>query len=200
MLKILIPVDGSESSRRAAKHVVDLAHGLEPVDIHILNVQPPIMSGQVRMFVGQDVIEQYHKEESALALKPVRELLDHAGVTYTAHSAVGHSRDYRPDRPRSALRSNCHGHPRDEPDPEPGVRLAGDSTDSLGGHTSHPGKVGRLLNQHPDRNAGKGLASFLLLSASLRFSMRSTSGACTNVVHIGGGVRLAALFWCICKY
>jgi nucleotide-binding universal stress UspA family protein len=90
MLKILIPVDGSESSRRAAKHVVDLAQGLEPVDIHILNVQPPIMSGQVRMFVGQDVIDQYHKEESALALKPVRELLDQAGITYTAHSAVGH--------------------------------------------------------------------------------------------------------------
>lgn len=90
MLKMLVPVDGSESSQRAVKHVIAFASRVEGAQIHLLNVQPPILSGEVVMFVGQGAINKYHREESEQALKPARALLDQAGLAYTAHATVGH--------------------------------------------------------------------------------------------------------------
>ena len=42
MLKLLIPVDGSDNSLRTVKHIIDKAALYrDPVDIHLLNVQRP---------------------------------------------------------------------------------------------------------------------------------------------------------------
>ena len=38
--KILLPVDGSESSVRAAHHVAGLAKCLVDLEVHLVNVQP----------------------------------------------------------------------------------------------------------------------------------------------------------------
>ena len=40
MLKILIPVDASEESRYAIKHVIHRAWTGEKLDIHLIHVQP----------------------------------------------------------------------------------------------------------------------------------------------------------------
>ena len=43
MVKVLIPVDGSENSIRVARNVVKLAgESIVPLDIHLLNVQHPL--------------------------------------------------------------------------------------------------------------------------------------------------------------
>jgi len=42
------------------------------------------------MFVGQDTIDRYYREESAKALKPAKKLFKDAGFPYTDHTAVGH--------------------------------------------------------------------------------------------------------------
>ena len=90
MANILVPVDGSESSHRALQHAIDLGSRVGKAQIHLLNVQPPILSGEVVMFVGQATISKFHQEESEHALNHARALLHQSGLAYSAHAKVGH--------------------------------------------------------------------------------------------------------------
>ena len=87
MLKVLIPVDGSDNSLRTVQHVIDKAALYKDrVEIHLLNVQHPF-PGTIRGVKQQ--AEQYHREEGDKALAGVRKLLDAAGIKYTCHISVG---------------------------------------------------------------------------------------------------------------
>ncbi len=90
MLKILVPVDGSSQAQRAVNEVLILARNGAELKIHLLNVQIPIDSGHARMFVDQDDVDGYHREEGLAALADARALLDAAGVSYSHHIVVGH--------------------------------------------------------------------------------------------------------------
>ena len=89
MLKILIPVDGSSHSERAVKQVLELADSGAKLEITLLNVQIPIASGHVRMFISQEEVNSYHQDEGLAALTGSRALLEAAGVPYAYHIAVG---------------------------------------------------------------------------------------------------------------
>lgn len=89
MIKILLAVDGSDHSQRAVAFAARLAQA-GAVELHLLNVQIPVDSGHVRMFVEADLIEAYYREEGLRALQPACAALDGAGVEYTRHLAVGH--------------------------------------------------------------------------------------------------------------
>lgn len=90
MKNVLVPVDGSEVSIRALRFVVeDIQHG-HPSSLIVLNVQPPIASGEVKMFISQDVIDAYYQEEGEKALAKARTLLDAAGIVYEAQIKIGH--------------------------------------------------------------------------------------------------------------
>ena len=52
-MKILVPVDGSESANRAIYHAIQQATNQTGVAIHVLNVQMPILSGHVKMFISE---------------------------------------------------------------------------------------------------------------------------------------------------
>ncbi|MCM2331136.1 MAG: universal stress protein [Pseudomonas sagittaria] len=93
MITTLIAVDGSDHSLRAIDSVCRLAAAGLAMDVHLLNVQIPVESGHVRMFVAADLIEDYYREEGLQALKAACERLDAAGVRYTRHVAVGHVAD-----------------------------------------------------------------------------------------------------------
>lgn len=87
MLKVLIPVDGSENSLRTVKYVVDKAALYKDrVEIHLLNVQHPF-PGTIRGVKEQ--AEKYHHDEGIKALAGVRKLLDKAGIKYSYHISVG---------------------------------------------------------------------------------------------------------------
>lgn len=88
MLKALVPVDGSENADRAVRHVVKLIKDGEPIEVHLINVQPPF-HGDVTTFVGKKTVEDYHREEGEKALVSAKRILDEAGVTYKTHIAVG---------------------------------------------------------------------------------------------------------------
>ena len=90
MITTLIAVDGSGHSLRAVESVCRLAAAGLVMDVHVLNVQIPVESGHVRMFVDADTIEDYYREEGLAALKEACSLLDGAGIRYTRHIAVGH--------------------------------------------------------------------------------------------------------------
>ncbi len=89
MENVLIPVDGSDVSLRAVQFMIDrIKHG-HPSAVIVLNVQPPIVSGEVRMFVTQEVIDAYYREEGEKMLAKAKALLDAAGVSYEAYVRIG---------------------------------------------------------------------------------------------------------------
>ena len=90
MLTILVPIDGSENALRALRHVLttrDLYR--EPMQLHLLNVQLPVASGAVKMFISQQQLNDYYREEGVKALAAARALLDQAGIAYEHHIGVG---------------------------------------------------------------------------------------------------------------
>lgn len=89
MLKILLPVDGSENSNKAVADFIQLLDWYkEKPEIHLLNVQYSL-DGNVSLFINQADIKQYHQEEGLKILQHARDLLDQAGITYQYHITVG---------------------------------------------------------------------------------------------------------------
>jgi nucleotide-binding universal stress UspA family protein len=88
MLKALVPVDGSSNSLCAIRHVIRLVQDREPLEIHLLNVQPPL-HGDVTSFVAKENVRDFHLEEGEKALARACELLREAEVPFTKHLYVG---------------------------------------------------------------------------------------------------------------
>ena len=59
------------------------------MDIHLLNVQPPLRQ-HIAQFISRANHESFYRDEAERALRPVRRLLDDAGTPYTVHTRVGH--------------------------------------------------------------------------------------------------------------
>lgn len=90
MQKILVPIDGSANAERAIHYLIKLTHLLrEQTEIHLLNVQPAVHSGVVKMFVSQDSINKFHQEHGTEALKNACLMLDQAKINYIRHIGVG---------------------------------------------------------------------------------------------------------------
>ncbi len=90
MLKALVPVDSAGNSLGAIRHVVKLVQGREPLEIHLLNVEPHLPS-HITRFVSREVLDGYRHDEAEKAFAPARALLDEAGISYTEHMMVGHA-------------------------------------------------------------------------------------------------------------
>lgn len=89
MLKILVPVDGSENSLRVADHLMTKTTWFkEPAEIHLLNIQHPL-HGEVGMFLDSAQVREYHHDEGLKALAETRAKLDAAGVAYHFHIGLG---------------------------------------------------------------------------------------------------------------
>ena len=89
-MKMLLPVDGSENSLRAVQHVIAMKEQYsDPSEVHLLNVQLPVASGAVKMFISQQQLNDFYRDEGMAALKDARALLDQAGVSYQHHIGVG---------------------------------------------------------------------------------------------------------------
>jgi len=89
-MKILIPVDGSANADRAVDYVIAQTANLKIVpEICLLNVQWKIASGNVKLFINQETINDYYREQGAAALTQSRAKLDISGLAYTYHVSVG---------------------------------------------------------------------------------------------------------------
>lgn len=89
-MNILLPVDGSENSLKAVRQVIAMKDQYrEPIAVNLLNVQSPVASGAVKMFISQQQLNDYYREEGMKTLAPARELLEQGGVPYEHHIGVG---------------------------------------------------------------------------------------------------------------
>ena len=87
MLRVLIPVDGSENSLRTVGFAIEKARLYkEPPDIHLLNVQHPF-PGTIRGVAKE--AKRFHHDKGIKALAAARKRLDAAGVKYMHHIGVG---------------------------------------------------------------------------------------------------------------
>jgi nucleotide-binding universal stress UspA family protein len=88
-MKILVPVDGSESSVRALETLIK-QRGLykDGVEIHLLNVQSAL-SSRAADHISGDAVPEYHREQGLADLKRARERLEAIKVPYQHHIGVG---------------------------------------------------------------------------------------------------------------
>jgi nucleotide-binding universal stress UspA family protein len=87
--KILLPVDGSESSVRAAHHVAGLARCLVDLEVHLVNVQPLGDDWMVRRMIKADELAKMEHEWAESAIAPIRAVLGATGVACVDHVAQG---------------------------------------------------------------------------------------------------------------
>lgn len=89
-MKLLVPVDGSVSANRAVEYVIGSVAWLKEVpQVCLLNVQWKLASGNVKLFINQDTINDYYREQGMAALADARAKLDAAGLAYSYHISVG---------------------------------------------------------------------------------------------------------------
>lgn len=89
MKSILVPVDGSTPSLNAVKAAIKQQREYGTGTLYVINVQPPIISGNVTRFVAHEAIQDFYQEEGEKALAPVRSLLTESGVSFEVSVQVG---------------------------------------------------------------------------------------------------------------
>ena len=91
MLKILLPVDGSEASARATAELIRMLPWYkEPPAVELLAVHLPVPRlPNMKVVVSEEAIERYYAEETDAMIAASRKVLDAAGVTYGVQKLVG---------------------------------------------------------------------------------------------------------------
>jgi nucleotide-binding universal stress UspA family protein len=88
-MQLILAVDGSTVSARAARHVAKLAFGLRELPrLVLLTVDPPMMPGVERK-LGKAAIQRYHDENADYALRDARAILRKAGVVFEERIIIG---------------------------------------------------------------------------------------------------------------
>ena len=89
-MKVLIAIDGSDSSLRATQYVLDHAaiFGVKP-DITLIYVHMPVPSPRARAWLGQEVLDQYYSEEAEEALAGARAAIAARGLKAGEIKRVG---------------------------------------------------------------------------------------------------------------
>jgi len=88
-LRVLLANDGSAHADRATAYVCALQEAGVPLAVHLLNVQPRVLSGSVRRFVSQADINAYFRKQGEIALSSASSQLERAGVKHQSHVTAG---------------------------------------------------------------------------------------------------------------
>lgn len=88
-MKIVLAVDGSAPSERAARHVAKLAKQLaKPPTVLLIHVDPPLLRAAARK-LGAEAVAEYHSSNSEHALAGARQLLTRAKVRFDVLATTG---------------------------------------------------------------------------------------------------------------
>jgi nucleotide-binding universal stress UspA family protein len=92
MHRVLIPIDGSETSLRAVRRLALLAPHLQQTEALLLNVQHPVAMSE-RIVNGRpsevQSLEAPLREAGIKLLAPVQAVLDKAGIPHAGHVGFG---------------------------------------------------------------------------------------------------------------
>jgi len=89
-MKVLIPLDGSTNAERAVEYVItQMAELKQPPQLLLLNVQWIVATANVKLFIDQETINDYYREQGMAALQGARTALDAAQLSYQYHISVG---------------------------------------------------------------------------------------------------------------
>lgn len=88
MKKILIPVDGSENSLHAVRHVARQYFSEPDLDVHLVHVCVPL-SSYVARFIDSKSRVQYHEEKAEAAVVAARRILRTHSVPHSVHVRFG---------------------------------------------------------------------------------------------------------------
>lgn len=91
--RVLIPIDGSRTSERAVRHLIELSKGHQSLEVHLLNVQQKADAWEVRRFLKEDEITRTQLEHGAAALRSAQALLERAGIAFESHIEIGDPAD-----------------------------------------------------------------------------------------------------------
>ena len=69
--------------------IASLSGFKEPPQIFLLNVQWKLASGNVKLFINNETINDYYREQGMAALVAARARLESAGLPYTYHISIG---------------------------------------------------------------------------------------------------------------
>lgn len=106
MLKILIPVDGSEGSLNAVRHVIRLKESSTALSVILLNVyEEPVPYGAVSAQVPPERIREIEKEYTDPALAGAEKILQEARIDYERELRV--AADIAPMIARRAEELGC---------------------------------------------------------------------------------------------
>ncbi|MEZ4334426.1 MAG: universal stress protein [Myxococcota bacterium] len=90
MRKLLVPVDGSETSLRALRHAISIAQTNGPVSLHVVSVhEEPIIFGEVSVYVSKEKIAELQRKQCEAPLQVADELLKKAGVEHATEVLEG---------------------------------------------------------------------------------------------------------------
>jgi nucleotide-binding universal stress UspA family protein len=88
-MKILVAIDGSVHSSEAVKHLIAHANQYrEKPTVDLVYVHHPLPR-LPSMVLSMDQIRRFYEDEGNAALAWAKNLLDQAGIAYTAHILVG---------------------------------------------------------------------------------------------------------------
>ncbi len=91
MLNVLVPVDGSDASTRAVQAAVAMLAHKPEATLHLLAVPTPIVSGNVKRFFSDDVLQAYYQDEGNNALIPSRSVLAGQSVQVKENIIAGNA-------------------------------------------------------------------------------------------------------------
>ncbi|QRQ85918.1 universal stress protein [Cupriavidus oxalaticus] len=89
MLRLLVPVNGSEHALDAVRYAAHLFLDRCVSDIVLLNVQGPIEHGRAIAFHSVSALREIGRKQAEAALRKARGILDDAGAHYVTQIEVG---------------------------------------------------------------------------------------------------------------
>ena len=86
--KWLVPIDGTATAASAVEYVVANADK-DRTHVHLINVQPPIMAGDVSILAPAELVKHLRRSAGARALRAAKALLKRHSVAHTAEVILG---------------------------------------------------------------------------------------------------------------
>lgn len=94
MHRLLVPIDSSENSLRALRHAIAIARNGCDVQLVLINAhEPPIVYGEVEVYLTEERARELQRQHSDELLKPAIAMAEAAGLTFKTEIRTGNVAD-----------------------------------------------------------------------------------------------------------